>query len=198
LPGTEIKKIYDAARSVFLLTDEMLRALEGEMATRGFQQKVQNKRMTSYDLGRASEWMPYFLELVFAKRGSDQRRGVGVAVLFDVFDRRQLEFPIVFSGVLDFPRMITNGFSYNLFELCSLNRDKIKQLEHEAPFYTATFANSDFSKGIGYFLRLDSLQDRSCLTSLIVEPCLELLNGNLDAARSAITQIAVGDKEFFS
>jgi hypothetical protein len=200
LAGTEIKKVYDAARSLFLLTDEMLRALEAEMAKSGFEQKIQNKRMTSYDLGRATEWMPYFLELVFAKRGPDQRRGIGVAVLFDVLDRRHLEFPVVFAGVLDFPRTITNGFSYNLFEFCRLNRDRMKDLEHEAPFYTATFASigNEFSKGVGYFLRLESLQDRSCLASLIVEPCLELFNSNLVTAGSAIAQVAVVDKEFFN
>jgi hypothetical protein len=201
LAGIEIKKVYDAARSLFLLTDEMLRALEAEMAKLSFEQKIQNKRMTSYDLGRATEWMPYFLELVFAKRGTDQRRGIGVAVLFDVLDRRQLEFPVVFAGALDFPRTITNGFSYNLFEFCRLNRDRMKELKHEVPFYTATFANTasnEFSNGVGYFLRLESLQDRACLAALIVEPCLELFNSDFVTARSAIAQVAVVDKEFFN
>ncbi len=39
MTGVEIKKIYDAARSIFFETVEMLRTLEGEM--KGFEQKIE-------------------------------------------------------------------------------------------------------------------------------------------------------------
>ena len=115
MTGTEIKKVYDAARSICLQTGEMLRTLEAEMNERKFVQRVQNKRMTTYDLGNPAEWMPYFLEVVFAEtEQSGAKRGIGVAVLFDDLERQSLEFPIVFAGALDFSNPITKNFSHNL------------------------------------------------------------------------------------
>ena len=195
MKGEDIKKVYDAARAICLETGDMLRALEGEMIKQKFEQKIQNKRMTTYDLGSPGEWMPYFLELVFAKPGSESKRGIGIAVLFDTLDRRQLQFPVVFCGVLDFPTSITKNFSYNLYNLCSLNTKNLSEMDK--PFYRAKFAGTgDFSEGVGYFLRLESLENRQSLISLIVEPCVLLFNHNPEAARSAVSELALGIEGF--
>jgi hypothetical protein len=197
MQGEDIKNVYDAARAICLETGDMLRALEGEFAKQNFEQKVKNKKMTTYDLGNPAEWMPYFLELVFAERGSESKRGIGTAVLFDTLDRRQLKFPVVFCGALTFSRSITKNFSYNLYYFCSFRtKNPIKE---DGLLYKTTFAGADdFNEGVGYFLRLESLQDRQSLVSLVVEPCRLLVNEKFDDARSAIAKVAVKAEDFFA
>ena len=197
MTGVEIKKVYDAARSICLQTGEMLRTLEAEMNQRKFVQRVQNKRMTTYDLGNPAEWMPYFLEVVFAEREqSAARRGIGVAVLFDDLERQSLEFPIVFAGALDFSNPITKNFSYNLHDLCTL---KTREFRSDPPFYRFGFKGKldDFHEAVGYFLRLETLEDRESLRSLIIEPCIALHKGNVAAAQDAVASSALRAKQFF-
>jgi hypothetical protein len=75
----------------------------------------------------------------------------------------------------------------------------MKEFKPAPPFYGATFTSkADCVRGEGYFLRLETLENRARLTSLIVEPCLELLEGNSDAARNLVKQQALEDKDFFS
>lgn len=196
MTGLEIKKVYDAARSICLQTGEMLRALEAEMGKKQFDQRVQNKRMTTYDLGSPAEWMPYFLEIIFAKREQNiAYRGIGVAVLFDDLEQQSLEFPIVFAGVLDFPNPITKNFSCNLYNLCTF---KIGEVKYDRPLYSAVFkGKSDFGEAQGYFLRLEALENREKLRSLIVEPCLALFGGDAGKARAAVSECALEAKPLF-
>lgn len=56
---------------------------------------------------------------------------------------------------------------------------------------------NDFSSGVGYFLRIESLHDRQRLTSLIIDPCVALFNDDPDAARSELSDSALEAKEFF-
>jgi hypothetical protein len=51
---------------------------------------------------------------------------------------------------------------------------------------------------MGYFLPLHSLVDRRALSSLIVNPCIDLFEGKIEAAESAIKNLSVVPKDFLA
>lgn len=200
MAGADIKRIYDAMKSLCIETSQMLSEIKGELAKNHFQQK--NPTTSWYRSGaidQPSFWLPYFLQVLFSQRdGEWGDRAVGVVVLFDDGYAGLVKYPIVVCGVLRGLSEQKPIGSDNFVNFCS--KPAIwKEAEYHTPFFTARFPkSSDCSELTAYFLELVSLEDRAKLISLVVQPCLDLFQDNLDAARSAVEGAAVTPKDFLA
>jgi hypothetical protein len=88
------------------------------------------------------------------------------------------------------------AISEALYQACRTTKVNLVQL---GAFHKANFpTTSDCSQIMGYFLPLHSLVDRRALSSLIVNPCIDLFEGKIEAAESAIKNLSVVPKDFLA
>jgi hypothetical protein len=196
--GVKIRKHYASMKAIFVETSEMLSALVGQFERRGYKQRNSAIRSGSNALSQPGEWLPYFLQVLFSR--PEPRTGfnaIGVNILFDDAYERQIEltFPVVFCGVL---QMLTDPKAYSdaLYQTCRTTKVNLVQ---SGAFQKANFpATSDYSQIMGYFLPLHFLVDRQALSSLIVNPCINLFEGKVEAVESAIKNLSVTPKDFLT
>jgi hypothetical protein len=197
--GEEIKKIYTAMKSVCREASQMLIEVGAELDRHRF--KRQNSQVM-WELSKAVEnpavWLPYFQQMVFISQlPAKSGRAIGIQILFDdPYSRIDLMFPIVLCGVMEWTAAHKPVGSNNFFTLC-IKANEPRGLESDLPFYRARFEDGwDCSEALGYFLPLVAVEDRAKLVSLVVEPCLKMFDGNLEAARSAVNAVALKPQQF--
>jgi hypothetical protein len=199
--GEDIKKIYAAMKSVYTEASQMLIELGSELARCGF---TRQNSAIMWEMSQAvenpSKWLPYFQQRIFTPSDlTKASRTIGVQILFDDPDGRiDLVYPIILCGVLEWAAEHKPVGSNNFYTLC-LKVKNPNEVECDAPFYKARFTGGwDCSETIGYFLPLVAVEDRKKLVSLVVEPCIQLFEGNRDAARSAVDGVALTPQHFIS
>jgi hypothetical protein len=199
--GEDIRKIYTAMKSICNEASQMLAEIAGELARHKF--KRQNAAIiwgTSAAVENPGKWLPYFQQRIFVPQDSAKAsRKIGAQILFDEPEGRiDLVFPIVLCGILEWATEHKPVGSDNFYNLC-LRVKNPGEVECDPPFYKARFPSSwDCSEATGYFLPLVALEDREKLVSLVVRPCLQLFDGNRDAARSAVDGAALTPQQFIS
>jgi hypothetical protein len=201
--GPEIRRVYESAKAIFLETSQMLSEIKGELANNSLRQK--NSAMLlggSAALDRPRLWLPYNQQIVFSRRENNhwEDRAVAVNILFDdaYYGEVDLKFPIALCGILKGVAGQKPVGSDNFSDF-GCKPELWSRAKYDAPFFSLEFAkNTDSAEATGYFLPLVSLEDRGKLVSLVVSPCLKLLNEDVQGSRSIIAGAAILPRDFLA
>jgi len=144
---------------------------------------------TSTSYSEPDSWLPFFQQMRFRREGEEQfDRAVAINVLLDD-PYLQNAIPFVSCGCITLTRGKNREFLSRSDEMYDAGLGG--EIKHTSPFYDTKFTKHNCDEIRNYFLPLDVIESEERVILLIVEPLIELYNGNQEGAAKKIEGFAI-------